>query len=379
MKPSLIAVFLLFNSVVLSTEVLGQENCFFATVLTQTSVRLQMRCAILPQSNRYGVSFERRNENDPAFSDLLGSFCPAAIPPETLRCTFVDTTVIPGVWYYRVKLLDLDGSVSYPLPPIRVVVGTTEVVYPLHIGNRWNWGFERRITGDTLMPNGRVYARLYDPIGVQAPYQRYEAGRVYAWQFWGRTDQLIFDFTRLPGDTIATIYRSTDTMDIILSWQGEASLFGMTRRHWGFLFNVRRIIDEELYQVVADSIGVTHEEGARFSRDLLGALINGRQYGTITDVTQSHEPLANEFTLYQNYPNPFNPSTHIPYSVRGSGFVSLKVFDVLGREVATLVNEAKPPGEYGVVFDGTNLPSGVYFYRLTAGGFTETRRMIVIR
>jgi hypothetical protein len=57
----------------------------------------------------------------------------------------------------------------------------------------------------------------------------------------------------------------------------------------------------------------------------------------------------------------------------------MKVFDVLGREVATLVNEVKAPGEYSVVFDGTNLPSGVYYYRLTAGNFTETRKLMLIR
>jgi hypothetical protein len=59
--------------------------------------------------------------------------------------------------------------------------------------------------------------------------------------------------------------------------------------------------------------------------------------------------------------------------------VSLKVFDVLGREVATLVNEVKPPGEYSVVFDGTNLPSGVYFYQLKAGGFVQTRKLVLLR
>jgi hypothetical protein len=106
---------------------------------------------------------------------------------------------------------------------------------------------------------------------------------------------------------------------------------------------------------------------------------SGLQRMSLAETGDMNQELPIRFSLSQNYPNPFNPSTHIPYSVRGSGFVSLKVYDVLGREVATLVNEVKPPGEYSVVFDGTNLPSGVYFYRLTAGGFTETRRMIVIR
>jgi CubicO group peptidase (beta-lactamase class C family) len=103
-----------------------------------------------------------------------------------------------------------------------------------------------------------------------------------------------------------------------------------------------------------------------------------------TSVEENPTPV--EFALEQNYPNPFNPTTRIRFGIPVSGFVSLKVFDVLGREVATLVNEPKAAGEYEVVFDATNQPagghgitSGVYFYRLTAGGFTSTRRLLLLK
>ncbi len=95
------------------------------------------------------------------------------------------------------------------------------------------------------------------------------------------------------------------------------------------------------------------------------------------------------FELFQNHPNPFNPTTTIKYALtpvpspsgRGEKGVRviLKVYDLLGREVATLVNEVKQPGEYTQTFDATDLPSGVYFYRLTAGSFTETKRMLLLR
>lgn len=88
------------------------------------------------------------------------------------------------------------------------------------------------------------------------------------------------------------------------------------------------------------------------------------------------------FILKQNYPNPFNPSTRIPFSVQFPGFTSLKVYDVLGREVATLVNENLQPGTYEVVFDASRhvgMPSGVYFYRLTVGNLTVTKRMGLIK
>jgi len=85
------------------------------------------------------------------------------------------------------------------------------------------------------------------------------------------------------------------------------------------------------------------------------------------------------FNLYQNYPNPFNPSTHIRFSVQGSALTSLKVYDILGREVATLVNEVKQPGRYEVTWNATGYASGVYFYRLKAGSFVQTKRMLLLR
>jgi hypothetical protein len=92
---------------------------------------------------------------------------------------------------------------------------------------------------------------------------------------------------------------------------------------------------------------------------------------------------SKEFVLHQNFPNPFNPTTNIKFQIPSSnaqlGFVSLKVFDVLGREVATLVDEVQGSGFRSVQFDGSNLPSGVYYYRLSSGNFAQTRRMILIR
>jgi len=94
-----------------------------------------------------------------------------------------------------------------------------------------------------------------------------------------------------------------------------------------------------------------------------------------------------EYSLNQNYPNPFNPATKIKFDIPNStplaplqrGTVSLKVYDITGKEVAVLVNEALQPGTYEVTFDGNNLTSGVYFYKLQAGEFTETRKMALIK
>jgi hypothetical protein len=90
------------------------------------------------------------------------------------------------------------------------------------------------------------------------------------------------------------------------------------------------------------------------------------------------EITPSSFSLSQNYPNPFNPSTMIKYSIPTSEFVTLKVFDVLGTEVATLVNEEKPAGGYEVEFNG-KYSSGVYFYKLQVGSFVETKKMVLMR
>ncbi len=98
-----------------------------------------------------------------------------------------------------------------------------------------------------------------------------------------------------------------------------------------------------------------------------------------SDIVEVEVGLSTEFSLSQNYPNPFNPSTKIQYAIGSPQFVSLKVYDVLGNEVATLVNEEKPAGNYEVDFYAAGLPSGIYFYQLRAGKFIQSKKMILIK
>jgi len=98
----------------------------------------------------------------------------------------------------------------------------------------------------------------------------------------------------------------------------------------------------------------------------------------------SNSEVPADFVLHQNYPNPFNPTTTLSFVIGHSSFVTLKVYDILGNEVSTLVNEYKPAGSYEVDFNshsdkGQNLSSGVYFYTLRAGSFVETKKMILLR
>lgn len=89
--------------------------------------------------------------------------------------------------------------------------------------------------------------------------------------------------------------------------------------------------------------------------------------------------MPQDFSLEQNYPNPFNPATKINYSVKKNGFIALKIFDSSGKEIETLVSETQSAGTYTAYFDGLELPSGVYYYRLTSENFSETKKMILIK
>jgi hypothetical protein len=99
----------------------------------------------------------------------------------------------------------------------------------------------------------------------------------------------------------------------------------------------------------------------------------------IVSVEEIADVVPTKFILHQNYPNPFNPSTKIIYSVPKISKVVIKIFDVLGNEIETLVNEDKPAGEYEIEFVGDGSTSGIYFYQIKAGEFIQTRKMILIK
>ncbi|MDP3148864.1 MAG: alpha-amylase family glycosyl hydrolase [Ignavibacteria bacterium] len=109
------------------------------------------------------------------------------------------------------------------------------------------------------------------------------------------------------------------------------------------------------------------------------AKLPDQEKGITTDIEEFQDQIAYSFALEQNYPNPFNPTTSIQYSVNNSQYVSLKIYDVLGNELATLVNEVQPAGAYKVGFDATSFSSGVYFYQLRQNNSVITRKMILVK
>ncbi|MBU0473957.1 MAG: T9SS type A sorting domain-containing protein [Bacteroidetes bacterium] len=169
------------------------------------------------------------------------------------------------------------------------------------------------------------------------------------------------------------------------------------------------------YYEYAENIGKTFKhiiypapegfEGGYKIESLVYAKISGAEYGAKVSVPLQ-DNLPTKFSLSQNYPNPFNPSTTIKYSIPSIAVIAsgakqsskiatssdetwtprndnlnitLKIYDILGREVATLVNKEQKAGNYEVQFDASNLTSGIYFYRLQSGSFVESRKMILIK
>ena len=99
----------------------------------------------------------------------------------------------------------------------------------------------------------------------------------------------------------------------------------------------------------------------------------------VTDVQSSNNKVPDTYSLSQNYPNPFNPSTNIKFSVPDLSFVNITVYNLIGQEVIQLVNKELQKGYYEVSFNASNLPSGVYLYRLQAGNFAETKKMLLMK
>jgi hypothetical protein len=108
------------------------------------------------------------------------------------------------------------------------------------------------------------------------------------------------------------------------------------------------------------------------------SIIDYLTYGAIADV-EYIAGLPGDYNISQNYPNPFNPSTNIEYSIPSESHVELRVYDVLGNEVATLINEQQQAGVYRVNFAADNLPSGMYFARIKANQFTQVVKMILLK
>jgi hypothetical protein len=183
---------------------------------------------------------------------------------------------------------------------------------------------------------------------------------------------------RFPDETITNSMGSFDCKKFLISWNISANLFGT----WTDLLTTRDTIwiaPGNEFWMVQEHVPTNHIVlPSIFGIDPIS--IPGLFTGDVIIVSADDEQfIPTEIALKQNYPNPFNPSTSIQYTIGDMQFVSLKVYDILGNEVATLVNSEKPAGVYEVEWNAGNVPSGVYFYQLKTGSFVLTMKMLLVK
>ena len=184
--------------------------------------------------------------------------------------------------------------------------------------------------------------------------------------------------TWTPTPLVASVYSiATNTLGHVF-----ASASGVFNGTGGGIF--RSTNHGQTWQQIND--GLTSPEVVCLKVDHLGYVVGGSYGGGVfrslyptTSVEGKESPLPVSASLAQNYPNPFNPATTITYELSALSHVTLKLYNLLGQEVATLVNRVEPPGIKSVRFDASGIPSGVYFYRLEAGTLMETRKMVILR
>ena len=278
---------------------------------------------------------------------------------------------------------------------------------PLQVGNIWQYRFEddttywtTKVVKDSVINGKRYFKKInyqFDP-----PTKTFIS--------WERNDTVsgvsfMLDFEdvnnngdfleELPLDSLENPYWSRYktykySFNDPFFWSGEKTVL-VEDTSWVIIDGGDTVISryfeiEELFwgEEIAEGFGILYNLCESPMRWCTGAIINGRQYGTIVGVDKNLERAPSNFCLENNYPNPFNPSTTITYSIPqlpNQPYIKIRllVYDALGREIATLVNQKQAPGKYSVKFNGSNLPSGVYFYTLRINNFVQSRKMILLR
>jgi len=275
--------------------------------------------------------------------------------------------------------------------------------FPLTIGNRWVYYTSRNfapgpeynsfLLQSTQLINVHLYYKgrhdSYIIIGGQHNsydvYYRIDSltGNLYSYNISQNTECLVDSLNASRNDTAKTgcqpnytWYKCDTSSYTIFNQNFPAKKFSMTF----FEGNGNHKYVKDIGEVYSFGQALMSQT----IRTLRGCIINGVLRGDtsiLVGINQIGTEIPEKFSLSQNYPNPFNPVTKIKFDISGISLAQtfLYVYDLIGREIAVLVNQHLKPGTYEVDFDGSNLPSGVYYYKLESGGFIETKKMVLIK
>ncbi len=249
------------------------------------------------------------------------------------------------------------------------------------------------VLGDTTLSNGKKYKILLNKRIPEDSYRGYTFeridstnGSVYRYKEDESLNDNEFKIDSLfaqTGDTIRCSregFSSYDYFETICLSTYADTIFGVPT-------TVKEYFDQSfipgMNYKLAYGFGLIEKYGCEFScgaTSLVYAEIDGQAYGkTITYIEKDDSEISNEYLLYQNYPNPFNPATTIVYNIPYSNHVTLEVYNILGQRIKKLVDEFQHEGNYKITFDASELPTGVYIYRLKSGSYIESKKMLILK
>ena len=272
--------------------------------------------------------------------------------------------------------------------------------FPLQVNNSWEYNyvlcdpfenceansFFESVTGDTIFNNNSYFIFNHKTIGsVENFYYRIDSTngnifKIYESDF--NAEYRVDSLFACEGDVFLTddYPNSKHTIEILSIRDTVIN---------GVKMYLRETIDEfHNFSKYVSGIGKISTKAYNGIIFLNNAVINGITYDFTTGI-YNKEIIESDYQLSQNFPNPFNPATTIQYQIphsvsplsggAGGGLVTFKIYDTLGREVVTLVNEYQPPGSYEVKFDGSQLASGIYYYNLKSGKYYKSLKMVILK
>jgi len=277
---------------------------------------------------------------------------------------------------------------------------------PLDIGNKWvynakffvpeetyNFVHSEEILRDSILENGQLFKLIrieelsHNSSSIYYSFRRIDSltGKVYSWNLATKSERLIDDLSISIGDSI-NISRF-GLLDGPTSFDSLyfKNIFGLSIENHVFSSLTNPLGYGDTYSLTKD-FGITYHASSGdqvlTTLSLKGAIIKGVVYGDtafVVGINDKDPVQPKEFVLFQNFPNPFNPSTTINYSLPKAGNVKLTIYNAIGSKVATIVNEYKPAGNYSVQFNGSNLASGIYLYRLESGNYSAVKKFILLK